>query len=228
MVRRTSTRNPATSQRMTSRCPHAHVEHANPVAICITRNTRDTSRSRPIQTSNRLRGRMKGRKAAPQRTSYRTPKLESQPREREREEAKGWWKKNAKARHVKRVNSKVSLSYQSTAASNLAHEKIVAEQLVDERCSKIRAALEDCQPGEAAKKPSKAEAERIEKNRKFYFMHDCLLMRRFVPVVQTQVKKKRRVNKGRRANNRTKWWRSRKNPARRSRPSIARRAGRRH
>ena len=47
----------------------------------------------------------------------------------------------AKECHVKKVNSKVSIVYDTSAASRSAHAKLLAEQKRDPKCKKIVASL---------------------------------------------------------------------------------------
>jgi hypothetical protein len=68
-------------------------------------------------------------------------------------------KEAAARRHARRVNSKVSLKYDASAASELAHEKNYQEQLKDKNCKDIRKALEERSAKEQAKGPLSITAE---------------------------------------------------------------------
>ena len=51
-------------------------------------------------------------------------------------------KAEAKKQNIVKVNTKVSVTYDTEAASRLAHDKIKSEQLRDPKCIKIAALLE--------------------------------------------------------------------------------------
>ena len=79
-------------------------------------------------------------------------------------------KTEAKKKNVVKVNSKVSMTYDTEAASRLAHDKIKAEQLKDPKCIKIAKLLE------------KGDSIESKRARLYFFWHEELLMRRFVPL----------------------------------------------
>ena len=82
-------------------------------------------------------------------------------------------KNEAKQSNIHKVNSKVSLTYDTEAASRLAHEKIKTEQLKDPKCLKIIALL------------TKGDSLESRRAKRYFFWHEDLLMRRFVPLEVT-------------------------------------------
>jgi hypothetical protein len=91
-----------------------------------------------------------------------------------------------KLRHIRKVNSKVSLRYDSSSTSKLAYEKIRLEQLQDPECKAIRDVLTLHDEGQGPETPlSKTASAKRDKIRSHYFIHEDLLMRRFVPLEGT-------------------------------------------
>ena len=81
------------------------------------------------------------------------------------------------AKLSRKINSKVSLRYNDRAASALAYEKILQEQLQDKTCIKITTAISSEETG-----GSMAEQLRLQQIKNRYFIHEKLLMRRFLPL----------------------------------------------
>ena len=79
-------------------------------------------------------------------------------------------KSKAKQENTRRVNAKVSITYDTEAASRLAHDKILSEQLKDPKCIKIATLLE------------KGDSIESKRTKLYFFWHEGLLMRRFIPL----------------------------------------------